>query len=91
MITEIRNLTRLIWVTLPETTQAEHLHKINHIKMLLGFAYATRHALLEEPGVFHDFDKLIPDDLKGGPDYDHMPLPYQITYRVYISQNVAYS
>jgi predicted membrane chloride channel (bestrophin family) len=82
MITEIRNLSRLIWVTLPETTQADHIHKINHIKLLLGFAYATRHALLEEPGVFQDFDKLIPDDMKMDPDHDSMPLPFQISYKV---------
>ena len=51
--------------------------------MLLGFTYAVRHALLEEGGLFQDFEKLLPDDMKDSLVYDQaMPLPYQISYKV---------
>jgi predicted membrane chloride channel (bestrophin family) len=83
MVTEIRNITRLIWVTLPEITQTDQNNKIIHIKLLLGFAYAARHALLEESGVFQDFENLLPADLKTGHEMaGPMPLPLQIVYRV---------
>jgi predicted membrane chloride channel (bestrophin family) len=83
MNNQIRNLSRLIWITIPEPSRADHIQKINHIKMLLGFAYAVRHALLEEGGLFQDFEKLLPDDMKDSVLYEHaMPLPYQISYRV---------
>jgi predicted membrane chloride channel (bestrophin family) len=83
MNTEIRNLSRLLWVTVPEEYEADHIDKCNHIKMALGFAYAARHALLDQSGVFQDFENLIPDDiiLDDGP-HDIMPLPYQIAYKV---------
>jgi predicted membrane chloride channel (bestrophin family) len=81
---EIRNLTRLIWITIPEVSQTDHNNKIIHIKLLLGFAYATRHALLEESGVFQDFEKLLPEDMKSGQDFvGPMPVPFQIIYRVF--------
>lgn len=86
MITEIRNLSRLIWITLPEATQADRNNKIFQIKLLLGFAYAARHALLEESGVFHDFENLLPADLKAGEELvGTMPLPFRILYRVAFS------
>ena len=83
MNSEIRNLTRLIWVTIPEPSQSDHIQKITHIKMLLGFAYAVRHGLLEDQGLFQDVEKLLPDDMKDSVLYENaMPLPYQIAYRV---------
>ena len=82
MVTEIRNLCRLIWIVVPETTQLEHDNKIIHIKLLLGFAYACRHALLEESGVFQDFENLIPLELKRHRLEDSMALPNQILYKV---------
>jgi len=83
MVTEIRNLCRLIWIVVPETTQLEHDNKIIHIKLLLGFAYACRHALLEESGVFQDFENLIPMDLKRHRAQESMCLPNQILYKVW--------
>lgn len=83
MNNEIRNLSRLIWITIPEPSQIDHIQKVTHIKMLLGFAYAVRHALLEERGFFEDLEKLLPDEMKDSILYEHaMPLPYQITYKV---------
>jgi len=83
MCTEIRNLTRVIWITIPETSPTDHNDKIIHIKLLLAFAYATRHALLEQAGIFHDFENLLPDTMKIGQNFiDPMPLPYQIIYKV---------
>jgi predicted membrane chloride channel (bestrophin family) len=84
MIAGIRNLCRLIWITVIEDDRNDHIMKCNHIKLALGFAYAARHALLEQSGVFHDFENLIPDDLKVVQDDLGilMPLPYQIAYRV---------
>jgi putative membrane protein len=83
MASEIRNLSRLIWITVPEASRADHNNKIIHIKLLLGFAYATRHALLEESGVFQDFEKLLPEDMKSGQDFvGPMAVPFQIIYRV---------
>lgn len=83
MVTEIRNLSRLIWIIVPDTTQLDHDNKIIHIKLLLGFAYACRHALLEESGVFHDFENLIPMDLKRFCAQESMCLPNQILYKVW--------
>jgi predicted membrane chloride channel (bestrophin family) len=83
MGSEIRNLARCIWIMIPEVSQSDHNNKIIHIKLLLGFAYATRHALLEESGVFQDFEKLLPDDMKNSHNFiGALPLPYQIIYRV---------
>jgi predicted membrane chloride channel (bestrophin family) len=83
MNSEIRNLTRLIWVTIPEPSQSDHIQKITHIKMLLGFAYAVRHGLLEDHDLFQDVEKLLPEDMKDSVLYENaMPLPYQIAYRV---------
>lgn len=84
MNTGIRNLSRLIWITLPEENDLDRDQKYIHIKLALGFAYAARHALLEEAGVFQDFEKLIPEDMKMV-DYnpeDMMPMPFQIAYKV---------
>lgn len=87
MGSEIRNLSRQIWITIPEPTQSDHANKIVHIKLLLGFAYATRHALLQESGVFQDFEKLLPDDMKHNQDFiGALPLPYQIVYRVHLPE-----
>ena len=83
MNNQVRNLSRLIWITIPEPSQVDHILKINHIKMLLGFTYAVRHALLEEGELFQDLEKLLPDDLKDSVLYEQaMPLPYQISYKV---------
>lgn len=82
MIAEIRNISRLIWTLVPEPTNADRLNKIIHIKLLLGFMYAVRHALLEEPGLFRDLENLIPNDIEYGL-VEEMPLPYQISYRVF--------
>ena len=83
MGSEIRNLSRLIWITIPEISQTDHNNKITHIKLLLGFAYAARHALLEESGIFQDVEKLLPEDMKSGQDFvGPMPVPFQIVYRV---------
>jgi len=68
---------------IPEVSQSDHNNKIIHIKLLLGFAYTTRHALLEESGVFQDFEELLPDEMKSSHDFiGAMPLPYQIIYKV---------
>jgi len=82
MINTIRNLTRLIWLTIPEPSQADHINKIVHIKLLLGFAYAVRHALLLEAGIFNDFENLLPLDMKTSAQEHDMPLPFQIGFRV---------
>jgi len=85
MNNEIRNLTRLIWITIPEPSQTDHLQKIAHIKMLLGFAYAVRHALLEDRGLFQDFEKLLPEELKDSALFENaMLLPYQISFKVWV-------
>lgn len=82
MVTEIRNLARLLWTIVPEPTQLDHDNKIIHVKLLLGFAYACRHALLEEAGVFQDFENLIPMELKRLRAAESMGLPNQILYKV---------
>ena len=82
MTNTIRNLTRLIWLTLPEPSQVDHLNKVVHIKLLLAFAYAVRHELLYEAGQFTDFENLLSIDMKNAHLEDAMPLPYQITFKV---------
>ena len=82
MVTEIRNLSRLIWIIIPETTQLDHDNKIIHVKLLLAFVYACRHALLEEAGVFQDFENLLPMELKIMCSQESVGLPNQILYKV---------
>ncbi|KAI7868776.1 Bestrophin, RFP-TM, chloride channel-domain-containing protein [Spinellus fusiger] len=57
----IRNLSRLVWCSIPERTQNDHLEKMRCMKLLLAFAVATKHHLRKEYGCdYFDLDYLLP-------------------------------
>lgn len=56
-----RNLARLIWCSIPERTQNDHLEKMRCMKLLLAFAVSTKHYLRREYGIdYYDLDYLLP-------------------------------
>lgn len=56
-----RNLSRLVWLSIPERTQSDHLEKMRCMKLILAFAVATKHHLRHEYGVdYYDLDYLLP-------------------------------
>ncbi|KAI8079632.1 Bestrophin, RFP-TM, chloride channel-domain-containing protein [Gilbertella persicaria] len=56
-----RNLARLVWCSIPERTQNDHLEKMRCMKLLLAFAVATKHYLRRELGIdYYDLDYLLP-------------------------------
>jgi putative membrane protein len=56
-----RNLARLIWCSIPERTQNDHLEKMRCMKLLLAFAVSTKHYLRRELGIdYYDLDYLLP-------------------------------
>ncbi|KAI8336706.1 Bestrophin, RFP-TM, chloride channel-domain-containing protein [Chlamydoabsidia padenii] len=59
----IRNLSRQIWINVPEETQQDHLQKMRCIKLLLAFFVATKHHLRHEYGTdYYDLKELLPKD-----------------------------
>lgn len=56
-----RNLARLIWCSIPERTQSDHLEKMRCMKLLLAFAVATKHHIRKEMGCnYYDLEHLLP-------------------------------
>ncbi|KAI8096370.1 Bestrophin, RFP-TM, chloride channel-domain-containing protein [Halteromyces radiatus] len=56
-----RNLSRLVWLSIPERNQNDHLEKMRCMKLILAFAVATKHHLRHEYGVdYYDLDYLLP-------------------------------
>ncbi|KAF7730677.1 hypothetical protein EC973_001626 [Apophysomyces ossiformis] len=61
LASNVRNLSRLIWCSIPERTQNDHLEKMRCMKLLLAFAVATKHHLRKEYGIdYFDLDYLLP-------------------------------
>ncbi|ORZ20683.1 Bestrophin, RFP-TM, chloride channel-domain-containing protein [Absidia repens] len=59
----IRNLSRQIWINVPENTQQDHIQKMRCIKLLLAFFVATKHHLRHEYGTdYYDLQELLPKD-----------------------------
>ncbi|KAI8334386.1 Bestrophin, RFP-TM, chloride channel-domain-containing protein [Chlamydoabsidia padenii] len=59
----IRNLSRQIWINVPEKTQQDHIQKMRCIKLLLAFFVATKHHLRHEYGTdYYDLQELLPKD-----------------------------
>ncbi|KAF9360144.1 hypothetical protein BGX26_010390 [Mortierella sp. AD094] len=53
----IRNLTRAVWVCVPEAETRDLLEKKSAINLLIAFAFATKHYLRGEYG--YDYDDMI--------------------------------
>lgn len=61
LISNARNLARLVWVSIPERTQNDHLEKMRCMKLLLAFAVSTKHHLRREFGCdYYDLEHLLP-------------------------------
>ena len=61
ILSRSRNLARLIWTSIPERTQNDHLEKMRCMKLLLAFAVATKHQIRNELGCdYYDLDSLLP-------------------------------
>ncbi|KAG0164927.1 hypothetical protein DFQ28_009500 [Apophysomyces sp. BC1034] len=61
LASNVRNLSRLIWCSIPERTQNDHLEKMRCMKLLLAFAVSTKHHLRKEYGCdYFDLDYLLP-------------------------------
>ncbi|ORZ11104.1 Bestrophin, RFP-TM, chloride channel-domain-containing protein [Absidia repens] len=59
----IRNLSRQIWINVPEKTKQDHIQKMRCIKLLLAFFVATKHHLRHEYGTnYKDLQELLPKD-----------------------------
>ncbi|CAO3641670.1 unnamed protein product [Cunninghamella blakesleeana] len=59
----IRNLSRQIWINIPENTKQDHIQKMRCIKLLLAFFVATKHHLRQEYGIeYYDLKELLPKD-----------------------------
>ncbi|KAI8078739.1 Bestrophin, RFP-TM, chloride channel-domain-containing protein [Halteromyces radiatus] len=59
----IRNLSRQIWINVPENSQEDHIQKMRCIKLLLAFFVATKHHLRHEYGTdYYDLQELLPRD-----------------------------
>ncbi|KAG2224545.1 hypothetical protein INT45_004390, partial [Circinella minor] len=57
----VRNLTRQIWINVPERTHGDHLEKMRCVKLLLAFMVATKHHLRGEYGAdYDDLKELLP-------------------------------
>ncbi|KAI9262345.1 Bestrophin, RFP-TM, chloride channel-domain-containing protein [Phascolomyces articulosus] len=57
----IRNLTRQVWINIPEQTHEDHLEKMRCVKLLLAFIVATKHHLRGEYGTdYDDLKALLP-------------------------------
>ncbi|KAI8142424.1 Bestrophin, RFP-TM, chloride channel-domain-containing protein [Fennellomyces sp. T-0311] len=57
----VRNLTRQVWINIPEQTHADHVEKMRCIKLLLAFMVATKHHLRGEYGTdYDDLKELLP-------------------------------
>ncbi|KAI8996904.1 Bestrophin/UPF0187 [Pilobolus umbonatus] len=61
IISNTRNLARLLWTSIPERTDEDHLEKMRCMKLLLAFAISTKHYLRREYGIdYYDLDYLLP-------------------------------
>ncbi|KAI7870946.1 Bestrophin, RFP-TM, chloride channel-domain-containing protein [Spinellus fusiger] len=61
VIATIRNLTRQVWINIPEETETDHLEKMRCVKLLLAFMVATKHHLRHEYGIdYYDLEVLLP-------------------------------
>lgn len=59
VIATVRNLSRQVWINIPEDTQADHLEKMRCVKLLLAFVVATKHHLRHEYGMDYDDRKIF--------------------------------
>jgi ion channel-forming bestrophin family protein len=48
LVNTVRNLTRRIWVFVDETSPSDRVHKIEALKLVVGFAIAMKHHLRQE-------------------------------------------
>ncbi|KAL0072896.1 Bestrophin, RFP-TM, chloride channel-domain-containing protein [Phycomyces blakesleeanus] len=63
VIATIRNLTRQVWINIPEETDQDHREKMRCIKLILAFMVATKHHLRHEYGIdYYDLEVLLPPD-----------------------------
>ncbi|KAG0171464.1 hypothetical protein DFQ28_005140 [Apophysomyces sp. BC1034] len=61
----IRNLSRQVWINIPEETETDHLEKMRCVKLLLAFMVATKHHLRHEYGIdYYDLEVLLPPNWK---------------------------
>ncbi|KAI9025023.1 Bestrophin, RFP-TM, chloride channel-domain-containing protein [Phycomyces nitens] len=61
VIATIRNLTRQVWINIPEETDQDHREKMRCIKLILAFMVATKHHLRHEYGIdYYDLEVLLP-------------------------------
>ena len=57
----VRNLTRQVWINIPEQSHADHLEKMRCVKLLLAFMVATKRHLRGEHGTdYDDLKALLP-------------------------------
>ncbi|KAI9244502.1 Bestrophin, RFP-TM, chloride channel-domain-containing protein [Sporodiniella umbellata] len=61
LTSNVRNLARLVWVSIPEQSESDHVEKMRCMKLLLAFAIATKHYLRREYGIdYYDLEYLLP-------------------------------
>lgn len=61
LTSNVRNLARLVWVSIPEQNEKDHTEKMRCMKLLLAFAISTKHYLRREYGIdYYDLEYLLP-------------------------------
>ncbi|RCI04234.1 hypothetical protein CU098_003267, partial [Rhizopus stolonifer] len=80
LTSNVRNLARLVWVSIPEQNESDHVEKMRCMKLLLAFAISTKHYLRGEYGVdYYDLEYLLPPHWEpataGDSDHDEAVVP----------------
>ncbi|RKO92666.1 Bestrophin/UPF0187, partial [Blyttiomyces helicus] len=86
LVTQIRNLSRFVWVGTLVQTEHHILEKKGCMNLLLAFAFATKHYLRDEHGSsYNDLHSLLthlPDFKPGAPHPNILNMPLEISYHI---------
>ncbi|KAI8810039.1 Bestrophin, RFP-TM, chloride channel-domain-containing protein [Cladochytrium replicatum] len=66
LTTNVRNMSRLIWIACPEDTALDKYQKRTTMRLLIAFMFATKHALRTEHfWSYRDITRFVPASLRG--------------------------
>ncbi|KAJ3047691.1 hypothetical protein HK097_011296 [Rhizophlyctis rosea] len=86
LLTNVRNLSRFVWVSITPTDEQTTNEKIGAMNLILAFPVATKHFLRDEPGYrYTDLRHLVshlPDMKPGAKEIDVNNLPLEISFHI---------
>ena len=89
LINTVRNLSRTIWVTIPENNESDRTEKIATLRLLTGFAIATKLHLRSEP-VNEELRRFLPSEwYEKLSTMNHPPLEIAFWIGDYLQQQYA--